>query len=60
MKRTNEHQTIVTHAYIYSVIDDMLTKFPPQKQLPGAIWKWFLAGVRITDPELFLRLLIQQ
>lgn len=29
-------------------------------KLPGAIWKWFLSGVRITDPELFLRLLIQQ
>lgn len=32
MKRTNEHQTIVIHAYVYSVIDDMLTKFQPQKQ----------------------------
>lgn len=32
MKRTNEHQTIVTHAYVYSVIDDMLNKFQPQKQ----------------------------
>lgn len=32
MKRTNEHQTIVIHAYVYSVIDDMLNKFQPQKQ----------------------------